>query len=213
MPRIVDPSKLLPPRDQQYRAWQQFLAEIHGAGHRYNSKDQSPAANLEYFVTMFDKSGAMMVRTVKDHSSALACGKGLDACAKKVEKLFPKLLQAGDDKISPEVVQKLGAHLHQRLLRRSEHWKAEAHLKHQALLQQNKRATSALTPTRRHRREIVRKYVVEHSLTVTELARRCHTTSSAIYGVIRDDRTRFGPSSLSRFLKAIGVSVQKWDGK
>src|ERR1039457_1325402 len=97
MPKTVDSSKLLPPRDPEYLAWQQFLAETYGAGHRYNSKDQSAAAKLQYFVEMYDKGGAMMVRTVKDHTSALACGKGLDACAKKMEKLFPKLLRAGDD--------------------------------------------------------------------------------------------------------------------
>lgn len=204
---------MISPRDPQYRAWQQFLAETHGAEHRYNSKDQSPAANLKYLVSMYDKGGAMMVRTVKDHSSALACGKVLDACAKKVEKLFPKLLRAVDQQISAEVVGKLGTHLHQRLLRRSEHWKAKAHLKHQALLRQKKGATSGLAPTRRRRREIVRNFLVEHCLTMADLARRCHTTSSAIYGMTRDDRTRFGPDSLSRFLKAIGVSVKEWNGK
>ena len=67
---------MISPRDPQYRAWQQFLAETHGAEHRYNSKDQSPAANLKYFVSMYDKGGAMMVRTVKDHSSALVSGRG-----------------------------------------------------------------------------------------------------------------------------------------
>jgi hypothetical protein len=210
MPRIVDSSKLLPPGDPQYRAWQQFLAETHGAGHRYNSKDQSPAAKLKYFVKMYDKAGAMMVCTVQDHSSALACVKELDACARKVEKLFPKLLQAGDDRIAPDVVRKLGANLHQLLLRRSEHWKAEAHRTHQALLQPNKRAN---VRTGRRRRKIVRTYLVEHSLTMGELARRCNSTPSAIYGMIREDRTRFGPDSLSRFLKAIGVSLQEWDGK
>jgi hypothetical protein len=213
MPKTVDSSKLLPPRDPQYLAWQQFLAETHGAGHRYNSKDQSPAAKLEYFVEMYDKAGAMMVRTVKDHSSALACGTGLDACAKKVEGLFPKLLQAGDDQIAQDVVRKLGANLHRRLLRRSEHWKAEAHQRHQALLQQNQRATSASALTVRRRREIARKYLTENSMTMDDLARRCHTTSTAIYGMIREDRTRFGPDSLSRFLKAIGASVQEWDGE
>ena len=211
MPKVKDSSKLLPLRDPQYRAWQQFLAGTHVAGHRYNSKGQSPAANLKYFVTMYDKSGAMMVRTVKDHPSALACGKGLDACAKKLERLFPKLLQASDDQVSPKVVRQLGADLRQRLLRRSEHWKAEAHLRHQALLQQKERVISAPALTRR--REIVRKYLGAHSLTMAELARRCHTTSPAIYGMIREDRSRFGPDNLSRFLKTIGVSEQEWESK
>ncbi len=82
-------------------------------------------------ITMYDKAGAITVRTVKDHTSALACGKGLDACAKKVEKLFSKLLREGDEQIAPEVARKLGAQLRQCLLRRSEHWKAEAHRRHQ----------------------------------------------------------------------------------
>ena len=154
-----------------------------------------------------------MVHTVKDHSSALACCKGLDACAKKVEKLFPNLLQADDDQITQDVVRKLGAHLHQRLLRRSEHWKAEAHRTHQAVLKKNKPDTSVLAATGKRRREIVGKYRVKHSLTVDQLAHRCHTTPSAIHGMMRGDRTRFGPDSLSRFLKVIGVSVQEWDGK
>ena len=107
MPKIVDSSKLLPRRDPQYLAWQQFLAEIHGAEHRYNSKDQTPAAKLKYFVKMYDNFGAMMVHIVNDHSSALACGKGLDACAKKLGELFPNFLQAGDDRIAQDVVRKL----------------------------------------------------------------------------------------------------------
>jgi hypothetical protein len=213
MLKIVDSSKLLRPRDPQFEAWQQFLAETHGAGHRYNSKSQSPAAKLKYFVKMYAKSGAMMVRTVRDHSSALACGKGLDAGAKNVERFFAKLLQADDDQITQDVVRKLGANLHQRLLRRSEHWKAEAHRTHEALLKQNKRDIPALALTGKRRRAIVRKYLLEHSLTVDALASRCHTTPSAIYGMMREDRTRFGPDNLFRFLKAIGVSVQEWDGK
>ena len=99
MPKIVDASKLIPPRDTHYEAWQQFLAETFGAGHRYNTKDQSPAARANYFLSMYDKGAALMVRTVKDHSSALACARGLDACAKKLEKFFPKLLQADGDQI------------------------------------------------------------------------------------------------------------------
>jgi hypothetical protein len=196
IPKVKDSSKLLPLRDPQYRAWQHFLAETHVAGHRYNSKSQSPAANLKYFVTMYDKSGAMMVRTVKDHPSALACCKGLDAYARKMERLFPKLLHAGDNQISPEVVRQLGADLRQRLLRRSEHWKAEAHLRHAALLQQKERVISATALTRR--REIVRKYLDAHSMTMAELARRSHTTSPAIYGMIREDRSRFGPDNRFR---------------
>ena len=49
-------------------------------------------------------------------------------------------------------------------------------------------------------------------LTMGELARFCHTTSSAIYGMIRGDRAHFGPDSLFRFLKTIGASMQEWDG-
>jgi hypothetical protein len=213
MPKMADSSKLLSPKDPQYRAWQQFLAETHEAGHRYNSEDQSPAAKLKYFVEMYDQSGALMVQLVKDHSTALACERGLDACAKRVERFFPKLLQAGDEQVAQGDVRRLCADLHQRLLRRSEHWKAEAHARHQALLEQTKQDTSTRVVITMRRRNIVRKYLADSSLTMDGLARRCRTTSSVIHGMIREDRTRFGPDSLARFLKAIGVSAEEWDGK
>ena len=124
---------------------------------------------------MYDYFGSITVRTVIDHSSALACSRQLDGCAKRMEKLFPKFLQAGADHIAQDGVRKLGANLYQRLLRRSEHWKAEAHRRHEALLQQDKQTTSGLALTRRRRLEIIKKYRVEHSLTMDELARCCHT--------------------------------------
>jgi len=74
--------------------------------------------------------------------------------------------------------------------------------------------TAPLRPTttldRTRRRELLKRYRQDQSLTMAALARRAATSVSAIQGMVRGDRTRYGEDTLARFLKAIGVPAEKW---
>jgi hypothetical protein len=72
---------------------------------------------------------------------------------------------------------------------------------------------SCVSPSiKKQRTGIVRKYCKENALTMADLARRLGTNTTAIYGMIKGDTSRYGPDNLDRFLKGIGVSLQTWAG-
>ncbi len=67
--------------------------------------------------------------------------------------------------------------------------------------------------TRKRRRELVIQHKQADGLTSEDLSRRCRISSTAIRGMIREDRTRYSDATLTRFLKTIGVSRKEWDRK
>lgn len=73
--------------------------------------------------------------------------------------------------------------------------------------------TRVTTQTKKRRSDIVRKYRHEHDLTMADLARRFGTNSTAIYGMIKGDQTRYGQENLEKFLHGIGVSAEQWAGR
>jgi hypothetical protein len=64
--------------------------------------------------------------------------------------------------------------------------------------------------TKRRRREIIKQYRSINNLTMAELSRRVAMSVTAIEGMVRGDRTRYSEETLSRFLKKIGVSPERW---
>jgi hypothetical protein len=62
-----------------------------------------------------------------------------------------------------------------------------------------------------HRREILKAYITDNTLGGMDgLARRAGTTTTALYGMVRGDRTRYSPEKLDNLLKIIGCSQEEW---
>jgi hypothetical protein len=68
--------------DRILRAWAKVRSSLHQSGHRFNSRcaeqhyagvNADPEEILEYFVTMYERTVAMAVKTVTDHESAIGC--------------------------------------------------------------------------------------------------------------------------------------------
>lgn len=71
-------------------------------------------------------------------------------------------------------------------------------------------ATVANAKTQKRRRELIKLYRTKHDLTMANLARHSATSVTAIQGMVRGDRTRYGEETLLRFLKTIGASPEQW---
>jgi len=65
---------------------------------------------------------------------------------------------------------------------------------------------------KRRRREILKRYRSHHGLTMADAARTCTTAETALYAMVRGDKTRYGSEALARVLEKIGVSLQEWNG-
>jgi len=64
--------------------------------------------------------------------------------------------------------------------------------------------------TLRRRRELLKAYRRSNGLTMAALARKLAMSTTAIEGMVRSDRKRYGEDTLQRFLKTIGVSRDQW---
>ena len=136
MADAVDSPEVPPSDDRILRAWSKVRSSLHESEHRFNSRcaEQHYAGGnadtkeiLEYFVTMYERTVAMAVKTVTDHESAVACCTELDILLKKTLHVSSRWLRTVLPKESPEQARALSSELRRLLLPRSEHWKAEAH--------------------------------------------------------------------------------------
>jgi hypothetical protein len=50
-------------------------------------------------------------------------------------------------------------------------------------------------------------------MTMAAFARHVHKSSTAIYGMINGERTRYGTEALEDFLRTMGVSQEEWNGE
>jgi len=132
-----DSSKLLSRKSPQYADWEKFLSTIHAEAHRFNSRklDFREAAN--HLVKQLDHVAGALLKTVKDHSSAVACANELDSLVVKLLKWFREWVHAAALPRSQKPSQTLKTALRRRLLRRAEHWKAKAHATCLALVEES----------------------------------------------------------------------------
>ena len=66
---------------------------------------------------------------------------------------------------------------------------------------------------KKQRRDLVRAYRSSDDLTYEELGRRLKMSTTAIYGMISGDRSRYSLEKQKIFLDRIGVTQEEWDGK
>jgi hypothetical protein len=124
--KIRDPSKRVRRSHAQYRQWVQFLSTMNAAAHRFNSGRQSARETADYLVAHFDAPARAMLETVGDYSSALVCGKALDDLVLTCLAWFRQWIQVAALPPSKRPSRKAHNDLRKRLMRRAEHWKAEA---------------------------------------------------------------------------------------
>jgi hypothetical protein len=136
MADAVDSPEVPPSDDRILRAWSKFRSSLHESGHRFNSRyaqqkydgvKTDPQETLEYLVTMYERTAAMVVKIVTDHESAVSCCAQLDIFLKKMLNVSSKLIREVNPQESRGMCKTLSSELSRRLLPRSEHWKAEAH--------------------------------------------------------------------------------------
>lgn len=121
-----DSSKLLSRKSPQYGDWEKFLSTMHAEMHRFNSKKRGSREAANYVVKQFDHVAGTHLKTVKDHSSAVACGKELDGVVPKFLAWFRRWVEVAALPKSQKPSGTAYAELGRRLLRRAEHWKAKA---------------------------------------------------------------------------------------
>jgi hypothetical protein len=73
-----------------------------------------------------------------------------------------------------------------------------------------KTGTKANAQTQVRRRELLKRYLADHNLSASGLARRVGISQTAIQGMVKGDRTRYSEQTLSTFLKHIGVQAGQW---
>jgi hypothetical protein len=127
MDKMRDPSKQVARNHPKYREWVKFLSTIEEEAHRFNSQRPSSRKTADYLVRHFDATGRAMLETVGDYSSALLCGKVLDDLVLRVLAWFRRWIRAAALPPSKRPSRKVHNDLRKRLMRRAEHWKAEAH--------------------------------------------------------------------------------------
>jgi hypothetical protein len=77
--------------------------------------------------------------------------------------------------------------------------------------QPSSKAPFADAPTRKRRREFLDNYSQSKKLETREhLARHLGVSLTALQGIVRSDRSRYGPETLSAFLKKIGMTAEEW---
>jgi hypothetical protein len=121
-----DPSKQVPRSHPKYREWVKFLSTIDKAAHRFNSAVPSSRRAADYLVRHFDATARALLETVGEYSSALVCGKVLDSLVLHVLAWFRRWIREAAFPPSKRPSRKAHNDLRKRLLRRAEHWKAEA---------------------------------------------------------------------------------------
>ena len=124
--KIRDPSKLVPRTHPKYRDWLKFLSSIKDAAHRFNSEKRSAAEAADYLVGYFDHTARALLETVGDYASALKCGTELDNLVPEFLAWYRAWVRAAALTRSKPSRKEIDD-LRKRLLRRAEHWKAEAH--------------------------------------------------------------------------------------
>ena len=90
----------------------------------------------------------------------------------------------------------------------------EQHLSEQlANARYTQTAAAASRRLRLHRAEIVKHYrkSEKREMSMQDLARAVGHSSTAIYGMINGDRTRYNADALKGFLKKIGISPEEWN--
>jgi hypothetical protein len=110
-------------------AWQKQRAQLDSGMHRFNSDGRTRQDTEDYIVSQFDGSAEGMLLTVRIRADADELGRGLDGL---VAPCVEFLVQwAGSARIptaeAPSTLEL--AEFRERLLRRVEHWKAEAYQK------------------------------------------------------------------------------------
>jgi hypothetical protein len=132
-----DSSKLRSQKSPQEADCEKFLSTIHAAAHRFNSEKRGSRDAADYLVKQFDLVGGTLLKTVKDHSSAVACGKALDRVVPKFLTWFRSWVAVAALPKSLKPAERAHAELRRRLLRRAEHWKAKAHANCLALAEES----------------------------------------------------------------------------
>ena len=122
-----DSSKLPSQKSPQEADCEKFLSTIHAEAHRFNSEKRGSRHAADYLVKQFDLVAGTLLKTVKDHSSAVACGKALDRVVPKFLAWFRSWVAVAALPKSQQPGGGAYAELGRRLLRRAEHWKAKAH--------------------------------------------------------------------------------------
>jgi hypothetical protein len=138
-----DSSKLPSRKSPQYAECEKFLSTIHAEAHRFNAEKRGSSDAANYLVKQFDHVAGTLLKTVKDHSSALACGKALDRVAPKFLAWFRSWVDVAALPQSLKPAGRAHAELGRRLLRRAEHWKAKAHATCLALTEESPKQRSA----------------------------------------------------------------------
>jgi hypothetical protein len=131
-----DPTKKLSEDSAQYPDWIKFLSAINEAGHEFNAVSLTFATASQYVSEQFDRTAEAMLLTVHDYRSAVACGKALDKFAPQIEKCLRELTSGNLPRSKRPSSGALMAFRRQ-LLRRAEHWKAQAHAAYRGLLEES----------------------------------------------------------------------------
>jgi len=122
--------------DAIQRDWSDVRSRMHESGYRYNEgfaqrqltgKSIDPDCVLNYLADQYERTAKMMVKIVTDHDSAVTCCKGLDDLWKPFLKESRTIIRQSQQRGDHSKSQQILTQLHQRILPRSEHWKAEAH--------------------------------------------------------------------------------------
>jgi len=117
---------MLQPKDPKYADWVKYLSTTDEASHRFNSQRPSVRKTADYMARQYSRAAALIIETVTDYASAEQCGQRLDSFAKRVLRMFPKLVSVAVPSHDHLELRKVESQLRERLLRRSEFWKAEA---------------------------------------------------------------------------------------
>jgi hypothetical protein len=140
---MKDSSKLRSRKSPQYADREKFLLTIHAAAHRFNSEKRGSREAANYVVKQFDHVAGTLLKTVKDRSSAVACGKELDGLVPELLAFFRGWVNVAPLPKSQKPSGRAYAELGRRLLRRAEHWKAKAQTTCLALTEESPKQRTA----------------------------------------------------------------------
>jgi hypothetical protein len=104
-----------------------YLSELDAGMHRFNAAGASRREAEDYVVSQFDHVGEMGLKLVRDRASALDLAQELDLLIAQMAEWLPQWTGLARIPGSEAPATLHLAEFRERLLRRAEHWKSEAH--------------------------------------------------------------------------------------
>lgn len=107
--------------------WLKYLSELDAGMHRFNADGASRREAEDHVVSLFDRAGEMGLKTVRDRASALDFAEALDRLVSQMVEWLPQWTDEARIPASETPTALNLVEFRERLLRRAEHWKSEAH--------------------------------------------------------------------------------------